>query len=274
METLETLIDNEKWNEAIQFLNRQNSIDDIDFWYLFSLRTGYLTDKNHEQLKLIDTFIQTCIKFGFRPYNIPQAVSLRDLELVNVFITEGHDVDEIEFRDTTGLIIAVLQQDLQMVELLLSKEASNYSEDIDGKKPIDYAIENSEIYDLLKLSGVLSKQETEEIMDDYYSAVDFANDFRSTQMDFMKGAANGDIELMKEALARPKGLWVLNGSWPVNGKTALHLATEENRVEATKFLIEKGLDINKSDLNKETPFDIAKRLNLTEIITIMTSKND
>jgi ankyrin repeat protein len=60
----------------------------------------------------------------------------------------------------------------------------------------------------------------------------------------------------------------------VNGKTALHLATEKNRVEAIKFLIEKGLDIYKPDLNGETPFEIAKRLNLTEIITIMTSKSD
>jgi hypothetical protein len=111
-------------------------------------------------------------------------------------------------------------------------------------------------------------------MNDYYDAVEVMNDIRSTQMEFMEGAENGEILKMENALKRPKGFWVLNGSWPVNGKTALHLATEKNRVEATKFLIEKGLDINKPDLNGETPFDIAKRLNLTEILTIMTSKND
>jgi ankyrin repeat protein len=67
---------------------------------------------------------------------------------------------------------------------------------------------------------------------------------------------------------------VLNDSWPVNGKIALHLATVKNRVEATKFLIEKGIDINKPDLDGEKPFDLAKHHNLTEILTIMMRKND
>jgi ankyrin repeat protein len=274
METLETLIDNENWHDAIKFLKNQNSLDDIDFWYVFTLRTKYLTENEHEKLELVNNFIDTCRQIGYRPYNIPQAVSLGDFELVKAFITDGHDVDETEFRDVTGLIIAVLQQDLKMVEYLLSNGASNYSEDIDGNKPIDYAIKDSEIYKLLKLSGVLSKDETEEIMDDYYSAVDFANDLRSTQMDFMKGAENGDIELMKEALSRPKGLWVLNGSWPVNGKTALHLATENNRIEACDFLLKKGLDKYKPDHKGETAFDIAKRLNFKEILKIMEEIND
>ena len=32
------LADNENWHDAIQFLKNQNSLDDIDFWYVFMLR--------------------------------------------------------------------------------------------------------------------------------------------------------------------------------------------------------------------------------------------
>jgi hypothetical protein len=156
----------------------------------------------------------------------------------------------------------------------MTLNADNYFDDVENNKPIDYADIDSEIYQILKSSGVLSRKETEEMMDDYYTAVEVSNDLRSTQMEFMEGAENGDIVKMESALKRPKGFWVLHGSWPVNGKTALHLATEKNRIEATKYLIEKGLDKNKPDHKGETSFDIAKRLSLSEILNIMADNND
>lgn len=273
MENIETHIENENWEEAVRFLNLNNNLEGIDFWYLFSLRTGYLTNYDPVKLNLVNFFIENTIRIGFKPYNIPQAVSVQDYSVVTKLLEDGHDVDETEFRDATGLTIAVLQNDLEMVKFLTDKGANNYFEDIDGKKAIDYAVEDSEIYNILKSSGVLSRKETEEIMEDYYSAVDFSNDLRSIQIEFMKGAENGDLELIKEALRKPKGMWVLNGNWPVNGKTALHLATEKNRIEICGYLIEKGLDIYKPDHNGETPYDIAKRLNLKEILNIMNNGN-
>jgi len=106
-------------------------------------------------------------------------------------------------------------------------------------------------------------------MDDYYSAVDFSNDLRASQIEFMEGAEKGNIEKMIRALNRPKGFLILHGHWPVNGKTALHLSTEKNQIEATKFLLDKGLDKYKIDLNGESPLDIARRLNLKEILELM-----
>jgi hypothetical protein len=91
----------------------------------------------------------------------------------------------------------------------------------------------------------MSREEINEAMHDYSAAMNFANDFRDTQIEIMTGAEIGGIEQMKMALNRPNGLWILNGTYPLNGKTALHLATEKKRTEAVKFLMKKGLTIAK-----------------------------
>lgn len=262
-------INNENWSEALALLKLDNDLNDIDFGYVFLLRVNYLQEKDDEKRKLVEAFINYCIELGFVPENIFQAASVSDFKLITHLLANGHDINETEYRDLTGLHIAVLQQDKNLVDFLMELNADNESEDVENNKPIDYSVIDSDIYQKLKTSGVTTKKETEAIMDEYYDAVEVMNDMRSTQMEFMQGAENGDISKMESALSRPKGFWVLNGSWPVNGKTALHLATEKNRVEATEFLIKKGLDKNKPDLSGETPFDIAKKLNLTEILNIM-----
>jgi|688.fasta_scaffold495649_1 hypothetical protein len=267
-------INNENWSEALALLKTGNVLDDIDFGYVFLLRVNYLQEKDVEKRKLVEDFINYCIELGFIPENVFQAASVSDHKLINQLVDNGHDINETEYRNLTGLHIAVLQQDKRLVEFLMTLNADNYFDDVENNKPIDYADIDSEIYQILKSSGVLSRKETEEMMDDYYTAVEVSNDLRSTQMEFMEGAENGDIVKMESALKRPKGFWVLHGSWPVNGKTALHLATEKNRIEATKYLIEKGLDKNKPDHKGETSFDIAKRLSLSEILNIMADNND
>lgn len=267
-------VNNENWSAALALLKTDNVLNDIDFGYVFLLRVNYLQEKDDEKRKLVEIFINYCIEIGFIPENIFQAASVSDLRLITHLLDNGHDINETEYRNLSGLHIAVLQQDKSLVDFLMALNADNEFEDAENNKPIDYAVIDSEIYQRLKTSGVTTRKETEEIMDEYYAAVEVSNEVRSTQMEFMAGAENGDISKMKSALKKPKGFWVLNGTWPVNGKTALHLATEKNRVEATEFLIKKGLDKNKPDLSGETPFDIAKRLNLTDILNIMTCEND
>ena len=274
MTSIDENINNENWSEALTLIKTYNDLNNIDFGYVFLLRVNYLQAKDIEKRKLVEDFINYCIEIGFIPENIFQAASVSDFELIKQLLDKGHGINTTEYRSLTGLHIAVLQKDKNLVEFLMKLNADNYFDDVENNKPIDYAEIDSEIYQLLKSSGVLTKKETEEMMEDYYASIEFSNDLRTTQIEFMEGAENGDILKMESALKRPKGFWALNGSWPVNGKTALHLATERNRVEAAKFLIEKGLDINKPDHNGETPFDLAKRLNQTDILNIMKSKND
>jgi hypothetical protein len=282
MTTLQDHIDIEKWDIVYELVTKDNSlIKDIDPYDLAWKVVQYALVEKGEEKYFYDycsfddlkKTIKKCKELGLVARTIPQAVAFQDIDTIKFLLEDGHNVDEQDFGERTGLIVGSLLNDLTLTQFLIDNNAWVNFFDQDSLEAIDYTT-NETIFNLLKSLGGQTKSERNEAMNDYYDAVEVMNDMRSTQMEFMEGAENGEILKMENALKRPKGFWVLNGSWPVNGKTALHLATEKNRVEATKFLIEKGLDINKPDLNGETPFDIAKRLNLTEILTIMTSKND
>ncbi len=268
-------IENKNWREAISMLKTNKLLDDIDFDYVFCIRAHYIIVKAENSRLLIEDFISQAIEFGFIPQSIFQATSVSNYQLIEQLVENGHDVDEVSlYGGFTALHLAVLQQDLGLVKLLKRLKASNFIEDLDNNMPIDYAEKDSAIYNELKTSGVLSKVETELLLDDYFNAVEFSNDIKFTQTEFMAAAENGDIAKMENALGRPKGFLVLKNNWPSNGKTALHLATENNRLEAVKFLINKGLDINQPDFQGETPFEVAKRLSFTEIIELMSSHSN
>lgn len=281
MKTIQDYIEIEKWDQVFDLVLNDNSliqeIDPYDLsWKVFHYTLVEKGDEeyyydycSYEDLKRT---IKKCIELGLAPKTIPQAAAFQDIDKIRLLIAEGHNIDEEDFGERTGLIVSSLLNDLTITQFLLDNNAWVNHYDQDSLEAIDYTTDET-IFNLLKSLGGQTKSEREKAMDEYYDAVEVMNDMRSTQMEFMEGAENGDISKMESALNRPKGFWVLNGSWPVNGKTTLHLAIEKNRVEATKYLIEKGLDINKPDLNGETPFDLAKRLNLTEILNFMRSKN-
>ncbi len=272
MTTVSTYEDFEQWDKVLELVKADNKkIHDIEFWFLFSCCTSYLIDKKQGQFILADTLIKYCVEAGRKPTNIPQAACVGDTNLIREFLDSGHDIDETEFRGATSLMIAVLSENITMVKFLLQNGGSNYSEDIDNNKAIDYAKKDTEIFNLLKSSGIQTREEMNETMEDYYSAVEFSNDFRDTQIEFMTGAEKGNIVQMEMALSRPKGIWILNGTYPVNGRTALHLAVEKNKIEAVSFLIAKGLDKNKPDLSGETPVKLAKRLKFSEIEKVLNA---
>ncbi len=282
MTTLQDHIDIEKWDIVYELVSKDNSlIKDIDPYDLSWKVVQYaIIEKGEEKyyydycsFDYLKKTINKCRELGLVARTIPQAVAFQDIDTIKLLLEKGHNIDEQDFGEKTGLIVSSLLNNLTLTQFLIDNNAWVNFFDQDSLEAIDYTT-NKTIFNLLKSLGGQSKSERNEAMNDYYDAIEDMNDMRSTQIEFMEGAENGEVMKMENALKRPKGFWVINGSWPVNGKTALHLATEKNRVEAIKFLIEKGLDIYKPDLNGETPFEIAKRLNLTEIITIMTSKSD
>lgn len=281
MKTIQDYIDIEKWDKVFELLFNDNSLiqEIVPYDLAWKVIHYTLVEKGDEEYYYdycsygdLKRTIKKCIELGLAPKTIPQAAAFQDIDKIKLLLAEGHNIDEEDFGERTGLIVSSLLNDLTITQFLLDNNAWVNHYDQDGLEAIDYTTDET-IFNLLKSLGGQIKSERDKAMDEYYDAVEVMNDMRSTQMEFMEGAENCDISKMESALNRPKGFWVLNGSWPVNGKTALHLAIEKNRVEATKYLIEKGLDINKPDINGESPFDLAKRLNLTEILNIMKSNN-
>ncbi len=258
----------EKWKEYLDLIKQDKSlIDKVDFSYLLHLRLNYeLHDKS--KIDEILVVIEYCKNIGLKPENIPQATILNDKDEIKNLLLKGNGIDEIDYWGRTALVIATILNNTELVKFILDNNASVHCDDNEHLTAIDYS-QSEKISELLRAEGAQTKKERNEAMDDYYSAVEFSNDFRDVQIQFMTGAANNKIEQMQEALNRPKGIWVLNCSYPINGKSALHLAVESKSITAVEFLLLKGINKNIKDHKGETPLDIAKRLMCEDIIIIL-----
>lgn len=104
--------------------------------------------------------------------------------------------------------------------------------------------------------------------DGYCESQEYWNVMREINLSFMRGAETSNIFQMRDALEKsPLKSLTLNFAYPVNGKTALHLAIEKNDRDVINFLVENGIDQDKKDIDGQTARDIGvklKRENLFE----------
>ena len=53
------------------------------------------------------------------------------------------------------------------------------------------------------------------------------------------------------------------------GQTALHSATMFNRIDVVELLLPEGADMNKQDINKDTPLHWAARMEYTKVARLL-----
>lgn len=56
----------------------------------------------------------------------------------------------------------------------------------------------------------------------------------------------------------------------LSGKTPLHCAALHNKVAVVKFLLEQGVETHKTDKTGQSPYDFAKTVGATEVITLLS----
>lgn len=274
-------ISNEHWEAALSMLQSDASLlHDIDLEDLLWNKVSYHINEIHHytpgsnlhKLSALEKMIDHCVANGLKPQTIYAAAVLGDLTAIEKLLQEGHFIDENSFGERTGLIIAALFNNYLLCKFLVEHKAHTMFDDIEHFTAIDYTT-SKEIIHLLKDAGAYTKAEADQMANDYADSMDFVNDLRDTQIEFMGGAEKGDVAQMQHALSKTKGFLVLNGTYPANDKSALHLAVEKNKMESVKFLLSKGLDQNKKDFAGESPIDIARRLNLIEILQMLEQSN-
>ncbi len=64
----------------------------------------------------------------------------------------------------------------------------------------------------------------------------------------------------------------INKQGPYNGYTALHDAIWQNNIETAKVIINAGADLNIKSNNGQTPLEMAKNLNRSEIVKLIQEK--
>jgi len=184
-----------------------------------------------------------------------------DLAAVKKAEGEGGDVNVIDLKGVTPLLLAVHNQNVEMVKFLLSKKA-NPNLCSTNSSPVHEAVRvhNQQILEIVLSGGgninlstdfgktplLMAIQEEQEAIFDFLlgkkADTKVKNDGKVSCIHF--AAASNSLKIMEKILAwKDTNINERNG----NGKTALHIAAEKNNGDMIKVLLNKGADTKEKD---------------------------
>ena len=271
---IEDIFFNEEWEKVLEELTKDSTlISKITPSDLAWKRFQYQLAENGKE-ELIPPFgsfsdllkiIDLCKTEGLLGLTIPQATALQQPDQIKQLINDGHKIDEQDFGERTGLLVAAALNDFSLVKFFIDQGAFVSFYDQDNLEAIDLTL-SKEISDLLQTHNGKTEEQRKVEYNDYCDAREHLNILREINLSFMKGAETGNLELIKEALQKSSlDFMTLNFSYPINGWTALHYAAKNNDKKTFDFLVAKGIDKSKKNLEGLTAMDIAKQMGHKEI---------
>lgn len=269
MNDIEDIVFNEQWDRVLEEIYKdKNRIGQIEPYDLAWKRFQYqLAENGIEELvapygnytDLLE-IIDICKNQGLKGLNIPQATAFQQLDQIKFLLNQGHDIDEQDFGERTGLLVAAALNDIHLVKFFIDNGASVSFYDQDNFEAIDLTTSDDIIEILNKHNGRTNEQRQHDY-DEYCDARDKLNVLREINLSFMKAAEKSDISQMEQALKNSSmDFMTLNFAYPINGWTALHFAAKNNDKRAFDFLVSKGIDTTKKNIDGLTAFELAKTL--------------
>lgn len=276
MKNIEDIFFNEDWNGFLEAVTEDKDIiSTIDPTDLAWKRFQYQLAENGK-INLIPPFgnftelikvIKYCKKNGLVGVTIPQATAFQQIEQIKSLLSKGHNIDEQEFGETTGLLVAAALNDYDLVKFFIDNGAFVSFYDQDNFEAIDLTT-SDDIVQLLKQYNGKTKEQRQQDYDEYCEAREKLNILREINLSFMKGAEIGNIKQIEEALQRSSASFMtLNFAYPINGWTALHYAAKNNDKVVFNFLIDKGIDKAKKNLDGFTAMELANKLGHIELLS-------
>ena len=274
MANIDDIIFNEQWSRVLEEISKnKNLIGRFEPYDLAWKRFQYqLADNGKEELtapfgdlkdllKIIALFTEE----GMVGLTIPQAAALQQLDQIKKLIGQGHNIDEQDFGERTGLLVAATLNDKELVRFFIDNGASVSFYDQDNFEAIDLTTAK-EIIELLAAHNGKTKEHRRQDYDEYCDAREKLNILKEINLSFMKAAEKGDIIKMEDALKRSSmDFMTLNFAYPINGWTALHYAAKNNDKKTFNFLVGKGIDTTKKNIDDLTAKELAKSLGHNEI---------
>lgn len=274
MNDIDDIVFNEQWDRVLEEISKdKNLIGRLEPYDLAWKRFQYqLADNGKEELiapfgdfKDLLKIIDKCKEEGIVGLTIPQVTAFQQIDQIKKLITQGHNIDEQDFGERTGLLVAATLNNKQLVQFFIDNGAFVSFYDQDNFEAIDLTTSN-EIIELLAGHGGKTKAQRRQDYDEYCDAREKLNILREINLSFMKAAEKGDTIKMEEALKQSSmGFMTLNFAYPINGWTALHYAAKNNDKKTFDFLVSKGIDTTKKNIDGLTAKELAKSLGHIEI---------
>lgn len=274
MNEIDDIIFNEQWDRVLEEISKdKNLIGQIEPYDLAWKRFQYqLAENGKEELiapygdfKDLLELIKTCKNEGMVGLTIPQATALQQFDRIKSLLDEGHSIDEQDFGERTGLLVAATLNDLELVEFFIDNGAFVSFFDQDNFEAVDLTT-SKEIIEILTKHGGRTKAQRRQDYDEYCDAREKLNILREINLSFMKAAEMGNINQMENALEKSSmDFMTLNFAYPINGWTALHYAAKNNDKKIFDFLVSKGIDTTKKNIDGLTARELAKSLGHNEL---------
>lgn len=274
MKDIDDIVFNEQWDRVLEEISKdKNLIEQIEPYDLAWKRFQYqLAENGKEKLikpfgKFIDLLelIEKCKNEGLVGLTIPQATAFQQTDQIKTLLNQGHSIDEQDFGERTGLLVAATLNDLELVQFFIDNGAFVSFYDQDNYEVIDLTT-LKEIIEILTKHNGRTKAQRRQDYDEYCDAREKLNILREINLSFMKAAEKGDIVQMEEALKKSSmDFMTLNFAYPINGWTALHYAAKNNDKKTFDFLVSKGIDATKKNIDGLTAKELANTLGHNEL---------
>eukprot|EP01064_Diplonema_japonicum_P008024 TRINITY_DN15584_c0_g1_i1.p1 TRINITY_DN15584_c0_g1~~TRINITY_DN15584_c0_g1_i1.p1 ORF type:complete len:835 (+),score=185.37 TRINITY_DN15584_c0_g1_i1:75-2579(+) len=219
---------------------------------------GYLKEVN-----VCETDLSKCAAMISRSHKV---------SILNYYASEGntnalkrlvdaqYKLDRLDTDGRTALHVAAETGNTSTVIMLLSNDANPNLVDRWGNTPLDCAEANLHVsvQSVLRSKGGKHSEElssdefpSEQTNDTVSSPVQMTSRLGFTHEKFIKAAAGRKLSIMKSVL---KGSPQLLNATDYDGRSALHLASEEGHLDVVQFLLAEGCDVNVKDRWGSTPF--------------------
>jgi ankyrin repeat protein len=274
MKKIDDIVFNEQWDRVLEEISKdKNLIGRLELYDLAWKRFQYQLAVNGKEeliapfgdLKDLLIIIDKCKDEGIVGLTIPQATAFQQLDQIKKLLKQGHNIDEQDFEERTGLLVAATLNDEQLVQFFIDNGAFVTFFDQNKFEAIDLTTSN-EIIELLARHGGKTKAQRRQDYNEYCVAREKLNIQREINLSFMKAAEKGDLIQMLDALKESSMEFItLNFAYPINGWTALHYAAKNNDKKTFDFLVSKGIDTKKKNIDGLTAKELAKLLGHNEI---------
>jgi ankyrin repeat protein len=236
------------------------NVDDVDEWgqtaLMFASHTKFLNTIERLLVAGASVDIKDRIEGKTALLHAANESLIATSGVVQKLITAGANVNEVDARGQTALMLAASTGAWDSVLILLKAGAKLNVKDIDGKTPLMFAVWPS-------------KDSTPDIVRTLIKAGARVNDVdMKGESALMIAAKYASTDILQVLVAARAKLDATNNQ----GQTALMVAIQSSRpwkLENVRFLLKSGANVNIKDNENITALELAKKLGESEIVTLL-----